>query len=189
MAGPSALHCLKAPDMSHKHIISGLFDTYDAAASTVRALEAAGLDHTHLTLVTNHPGVHDSYRLDVAEHTAELGKEELADAVQEVVPGAALGGTVGLLAGLGLIAIPGIGPVLAGGWLVTTAMGVVFGGAGGLTGSLIHAGHIDKHAEAYNEAVRNGGTLVVVRCNDEQIATVRTLLTAEGSRALPLEDR
>jgi hypothetical protein len=55
--------------------------------------------------------------------------------------GAAVGGTAGLLTGLGLMAIPGVGPVVAAGWLVATAAGALTGAAaGGLIGALTQVG-------------------------------------------------
>ena len=51
-----------------------------------------------------------------------------------VVLGAGIGGAAGLLAGLGLMAIPGIGPVVAAGWLAATAAGAAAGGTGGIKG-------------------------------------------------------
>jgi hypothetical protein len=73
--------------------------------------------------------------------------------------GAAVGGVGGLLTGLGLLAIPGVRPVVAAGWLVATAAGaatgaVVGGAAGGLVGSLTGAGVPERDAQFYAEGVR-----------------------------------
>ena len=82
-----------------------------------------------------------------------------------------------LLAGLGMIAIPGIGPVVAAGWLAATALGVAAGSAtGGLIGALVGAGEPEAHAHVYSEAVRRGGTLVTVKVDDSrETATVAIL--------------
>ena len=75
--------------------------------------------------------------------------------------GATAGGVVGLLTGLGLLAIPGVGPVVAAGWLVATAAGAAVGGtAGGIIGALTQAGTSEEDAYIYAEGVRRGGTLV-----------------------------
>ncbi len=86
--------------------------------------------------------------------------------------GAVLGGLGGLLAGLGLLAIPGLGPVVAAGWLVTTVAGAGIGAAGGaatggIVGALKNAGHSDEDANVYAEGVRRGGTLLSARVPDE----------------------
>jgi hypothetical protein len=74
--------------------------------------------------------------------------------VPQPAPESAVGGAVGLLAGLGLLAIPGIGPVVAAGWLVSTAAGAAAGGAtGGLIGALTQAGVSEEDAHVYAEGV------------------------------------
>jgi len=91
--------------------------------------------------------------------------------------GATVGGAAGLLAGLGMLAIPGIGPVVAAGWLASTALGAAAGAAaGGLVGSFTNAGIDEDDAHYYAETVRRGGTVVSVRAADEHAATVEAIL-------------
>jgi hypothetical protein len=91
--------------------------------------------------------------------------------------GAAAGGVVGLLTGLGLLAIPGVGPVVAAGWLVATAAGAAVGGtAGGIVGALTHAGTSEEDAYVYAEGVRRGGTLVSARVPDADRARCEAIL-------------
>jgi hypothetical protein len=116
--------------------VTALYDTYDSAVPAVDALEAAGIPHSDISIVSNN--VDGRYSKDQPTHVG-------ADAGKGAGIGAAVGGVGGLLTGLGLLAIPGIGPVVAAGWLVATAAGavtgaVVGGTAGGLVGSLTHAG-------------------------------------------------
>jgi hypothetical protein len=92
-----------------------------------------------------------------------------------------VGGVGGLLTGLGLLAIPGVGPVVAAGWLVATAAGaatgaVVGGAAGGLVGSLTGAGVPERDAQFYAEGVRRGGTLVTARVDDARASAAREIL-------------
>ena len=68
---------------------------------------------------------------------------------------------------LGLLAIPGLGPVVAAGWLASTAAGAAAGAAtGGIVGALTQAGVSDEDASRYAEGVRRGGTLVSARVPD-----------------------
>jgi hypothetical protein len=91
--------------------------------------------------------------------------------------GAALGGAGGLLAGLGLMAIPGIGPVVALGWFASTLVGAAAGAAtGGIIGALVDIGVPREHAEVYSEAIRRGGTLVTVRVEDANVARAEAIL-------------
>jgi hypothetical protein len=91
--------------------------------------------------------------------------------------GGALGGGAGLLAGLGLLAIPGLGPVVAAGWLASTAVGAAAGAAaGGIVGALVDAGVDREHAEVYSEAVRRGGTMVTARVRDDDSVRVENIM-------------
>ena len=95
--------------------VTGLFDTYAHAASAVHALKDAGIKSTDISFIANSPT--DIERTDAVGEGATTGAEL----------GAVLGGAGGLLAGLGLLAIPGLGPVIASGWLFATAIGAVAG--------------------------------------------------------------
>ena len=91
--------------------------------------------------------------------------------------GGVVGGGAGLLAGLGLLAIPGLGPVVAAGWLAATAVGAAAGAAtGGLVGALVGAGVSHGEAEVYSESVRRGGTLVSVRVADGDAGRIQAIL-------------
>ena len=76
------------------------------------------------------------------------------------------GGAAGLLAGLGAFVLPGIGAVVAAGWLTSALTGAVAGGtAGGVVGALIEAGVSD--AAPFADGIKRGGTLVTVRAMDQ----------------------
>ncbi|RYY05935.1 MAG: hypothetical protein EON55_24610, partial [Alphaproteobacteria bacterium] len=100
--------------------------------------------------------------------------------------GALLGGAGGLLAGLGLLAIPGLGPIVAAGWLAATAVGAGIGAAGGaatggLVGALKTAGHTEEDANVYSEGVRRGGTLVSAKVPDADVAQADAILDRNRS--------
>jgi hypothetical protein len=153
-------------------IVTALYDTYDSAASGVGALEAAGVPASDISIVSNN--IDNRYTRDRPAHTAE-------DAGKGAGIGAAVGGVGGLLTGLGMIAIPGVGPAVAAGWLVATAAGaitgaVVGGATGGLVGALTGAGVPERDANFYAEGVRRGGTLVTARVDDARASTARGIL-------------
>ena len=153
-------------------IVTALYDTYDAAVSAVNDLEASGIPHADISLVSNN--VDHRYDKDHPTNAA-------ADAGTGAGIGAAVGGVGGLLTGLGLLAIPGVGPVVAGGWLVATAVGavggaVMGGAAGGIVGSLTRAGVPQHDANFYAEGVRRGGTLVTARVDDARAPVAREIL-------------
>ena len=152
--------------------VTALYDTYDSAVSAVGALEAVDIPHSDISIVSNNAD--SRYDKNRSTHTAE-------DAGKGAGIGAAVGGVGGLLTGLGLLAIPGVGPVVAAGWLAATAAGavtgaVVGGAAGGLVGALTGAGVPERDANFYAEGVRRGGTLVTARVDDARAAMAQEIL-------------
>ena len=162
--------------------LTGLFDRYDDARRAVQDLQAAGVAHRDISLVAN--DVRGAHR-DALDPTAQ-------DAGAGAGIGAAVGGLGGLLTGLGLLAIPGVGPVVAAGWLAATAAGAAGGAligaaAGGLVGALTHSGVPEADAHVYAEGVRRGGTLVTAKVDDPLVPTARAILSDD--RAVNLADR
>jgi hypothetical protein len=81
--------------------------------------------------------------------------------------GAVVGGTLGLLAGIGALAIPGVGPFIAAGPIMATLSGIGAGGVvGGLIGALVGMGLPEYEAKRYEGMVREGGILVSVHCDN-----------------------
>lgn len=157
--------------------ITAMFDRYADAARAVERLKASGISNDEISIVSNDATERDRYGTDT--DTAEAAG---TGAGTGAGLGAAVGGGVGLLAGLGLLAIPGIGPVVAGGWLASTALGAAVGaGTGGLVGALTGAGIEESHAHTYAEGIRRGGTLVTVRTDDAKVASVSDILDDEGT--------
>ncbi|MDP2117330.1 MAG: hypothetical protein Q8J71_08040, partial [Brevundimonas sp.] len=106
--------------------------------------------------------------------------------------GGALGAGAGVLAGLGMLAIPGLGPVVAAGWLASTAVGAAVGAAaggatGGILGALKDAGHSDEEAHVYAEGVRRGGTLVSVKADEADASRLQAIL--DGRRGFDAATR
>jgi hypothetical protein len=83
--------------------------------------------------------------------------------------GAVIGGTLGWLAGIGALAIPGVGPLIAAGPIVAALTGVGVGGAiGGLTGALIGMGIPEYEAKRYEGRVKEGGILLSVHYDSSE---------------------
>jgi uncharacterized membrane protein len=146
--------------------VSKVYDSYAQARSAVDALEKAGIPSSDVSIVAN------KY---VSAEYADV--DDVSGAATGAGIGGALGGGAGLLAGIGLLAIPGLGPVVAAGWLASTAVGVAAGAAtGGIVGALVDAGVDREHADVYSESIRRGGTLVTVRVREEDAAKVEAVL-------------
>lgn len=144
--------------------VTGLFDDYSGASAAVSALEARGVPSSDISIVSNNADERHNKETNAA-----------AGAGTGAGIGAAVGGVGGLLTGLGIMAIPGVGPVVAAGWLAATAAGAVAGAvaggaAGGLIGALTESGVSEDDAHVYAEGVRRGGTLVTAKV-DESLQT------------------
>ncbi|MDB5501289.1 MAG: hypothetical protein JWR89_1191 [Tardiphaga sp.] len=134
-----------------KVTISRLFDHCSDAQRAVLGLKEAGVAPDDISLIANNAD--KWYAPDFA-----------AGAGKGAAIGAGFGGFGGLLAGLGLLAIPGLGPVVAAGWLAAVAAGAVaVGAAGGVIGMLAEAGVAVNDAEVFAESIRRGGSLVSAR--------------------------
>src|SRR6186713_943638 len=96
-----------------------------------------------------------------------------------VATGGAVGGALGLLAGIGALAIPGVGPLIAAGPIMGALAGLGVGGAvGGLIGALVGMGIPEYEAKRYEGRVKDGGVLLSVHCDtSEEIARAKEVLT------------
>jgi hypothetical protein len=164
--------------------ITRLFDNYSDGVSAVRELEALGIPHDDISIVANNVhGEHHGVDQDGVDHDSV---NDHGDVTRGTSTGAVLGGAGGLLAGLGLLAIPGLGPIVAAGWLAATVVGAGIGAAGGaatgsIVGALKNAGHTDEEAGVYSEGVRRGGTLVSAKVPDADVATAEAVLDRSNS--------
>lgn len=153
-----------------KKTATGLFDDYSDARAAVSALEARGIPSDDISIISNNVDERRSGDTNAAEG---------AGAGAGI--GAAVGGVGGLLTGLGVMAIPGVGPVVAAGWLAATAAGaaagaVAGGAAGGLIGAMTESGVPEEHAHVYAEGVRRGGTLVTARVEENLYPEAEAIL-------------
>jgi len=161
---------------------TGLFDDYSDARAAVNALEARGIPSDDISIV--------SHNVDERQ-TGDTNAAEGAGTGAGI--GAAVGGVGGLLTGLGLMAIPGVGPVVAAGWLAATAAGaaagaVAGGAAGGIIGAMTESGVPEEHAHVYAEGVRRGGTLVTARVDDSLYPEAEAILR-QSNWVDPVEHR
>ena len=101
-----------------------------------------------------------------------------------VSAGGVVGGTLGLLAGIGALAIPGVGPLIAAGPIMAALAGMGVGSAvGGVVGALVGMGIPEYEAKRYEGAVKDGGTLLSVHCDtSEQIDAAKAALKETGAR-------
>ena len=160
--------------------VTRLFDNYADAQACVTELEDMGIPHSDISIVaSNAEAAHSTGTLGAAADNAS--DEAAGDAGKGASLGGVVGGGAGLLAGLGVLAIPGLGPVVAAGWLVSTVVGAVVGAAaggatGGLVGALTHEGVSEDDAHVYSEGVRRGGSLVSARVDEAEYGRAEAAL-------------
>ncbi|QFY62788.1 hypothetical protein FZ934_20730 (plasmid) [Rhizobium grahamii] len=154
--------------------ITGLYDNYNDAREAVKALEKAGVPSDDISIVTNKAnGVEVEGQGSYAEEGAGTGAGI----------GAVAGGAGGLLTGLGMMAIPGVGPVVAAGWLAATAAGAVAGAVaggavGGIVGAMIKEGVPEDEANFYAEGIRRGGSVVTAKVDENKVADAQAILNS-----------
>ncbi|MBO9198306.1 hypothetical protein J5277_29700 [Rhizobium sp. 16-449-1b] len=154
--------------------ITGLYDSYDDARAAVKALENAGVPSDDISIVTNKAnGVEVEGQGSYAEEGAGTGAGI----------GAVAGGAGGLLTGLGMMAIPGVGPVVAAGWLAATAAGAVAGAVaggavGGIVGAMIKEGVPEDEANFYAEGIRRGGSVVTAKIDEGKVPEAQAILNS-----------
>lgn len=151
-------------------VVVGLYDELSDAQQAVRALVDSGFSRNDISMIAgDKEGKYSQYvKKGVSQEDME-GQDLTEGTVAGAGIGAVIGGLGGLLVGLGALAIPGIGPVLAAGPLVSALAGAGLGAAaGGLLGALVDLGIPEEQAERYAYGVREGGTLVTVNTSDDR---------------------
>ena len=97
--------------------------------------------------------------------------------------GAVLGGALGLLAGIGTLAIPGVGPLIAAGPIMAALAGVGVGGTvGGVVGGLIGLGVPEYEAKRYEGRIQKGGILLSVHCaTSNEVSLAKDVMKRTGA--------
>ncbi|SDC14135.1 Heat induced stress protein YflT [Paenibacillus sp. UNCCL117] len=136
--------------------IVGVFETEQATISAIEELKSIGYTSDQISVVSRSKDEMHT----IQEETGTKAPEGMAAGA---ATGGVLGGLTGLLASIGVLAIPGIGPLLAAGPIAATITGAAVGaGAGGLVGGLVGLGIPREEAERYNDYVKDNKLLVMV---------------------------
>jgi hypothetical protein len=154
----------------------GIYKSNSAAEAAVDRLTAAGFSNQDVSVLM-------ADRQGSKEFAAEKNTKAPEGATAGVGVGGAVGGTLGLLAGIGALAIPGIGPLIAAGPIMGALAGLGVGGAvGGLVGALVGLGIPEYEAKRYEGRVKDGGVLLSVHCDSsEEVSRAKDILKATGA--------
>lgn len=153
----------------------GIFASRSAAESAVDRLAAAGFSQDDISVMMSD----ESSSKDFATEKNTKAPEGTTTGVGI---GGVTGGTLGLLAGLGALAIPGVGPLIAAGPIMGALAGLGVGGAvGGLVGALVGLGIPEYEAKRYEGRVKEGGILVSVHCDSsDEVSRAKDVLKSAG---------
>jgi hypothetical protein len=159
-----------------KTAVFGIYSSLASADNATDALVRAGFPASDISaLLPDNLG------------TKEIGTQKATKAPEGAATGAGsgavLGGALGLLAGIGAIAIPGVGPFIAAGPIMAALAGVGVGGAvGGVTGALIGLGIPEYEAKRYEGRIQKGGILLSVHCDtSDEIKRAKEIMKNTGA--------
>ncbi len=160
-----------------KIAVFGIFHTATQAERCVDDLVAAGFSSDDVSVLLT-----DNQGTKAFAHEKNTKAPEGTTA--GVTAGGAIGGTLGLLAGIGALAIPGVGPFIAAGPIMSALAGLGVGGAvGGLIGALVGMGIPEYEAKRYEGRIKEGGVLLSVHCDaSDKITRAKELLKHTGAQ-------
>src|SRR5450631_2634473 len=159
-----------------KTAVFGIFTTVASADNATDSLVRSGFSASDISaLLPENLG------------TKQLGTEKATKAPEGATAGgsagAVIGGTLGLLAGIGALAIPGVGPFIAAGPIMAALAGLGVGGAvGGFTGALIGMGIPEYEAKRYEGRIQKGGILLSAHCDtSDEIKRAKEVMKDTGA--------
>ena len=159
-----------------KTSVFGIYSSVTQAELAVDALQGSGFTNSDVSVL-----------MADKQGSRDFAHEKNTKAPEGTATGAATGGTIGgalgLLAGIGALAIPGVGPFIAAGPIMATLAGLGVGGAvGGLVGALVGMGIPEYEAKRYEGRVKDGGVLLSVHCaTSDDVTRAKELLKRTGA--------
>ncbi len=156
--------------------VFGIYQSPEQAERAVDTLIAAGFASAAISVL-----------LADSQSTREFAHEKNTKAPEGTATGATaggiVGGSLGVLAGIGALAIPGVGPFIAAGPIMAGLAGLGVGGAvGGLVGALVGMGIPEYEAKRYEGHVKDGGTLLSIHCDtSDEISRAKDMLKGTGA--------
>jgi len=155
--------------------VVGTYDNVQTAYAVANDLISAGYSRNDISVIAN------DANSEYARYTDANYVDSTDDVAKGAGIGAAIGGLGGLLVGLGALAIPGVGPVIAAGPLLAALTGAGVGAVtGGIVGALVDLGIPDEEAHIYSEGLRRGHVLVIAQVPDSSATAVTGMMERPG---------
>jgi len=161
--------------MQSRDTVVAVFDDRNDAQDAINGLRDAGFSADDISILARDR--------DVAGRLADdTGTEAAAGAATGALAGGLLGGVAGWLVGIGALAIPGVGPIIAAGPIAAALGGAALGAAtGGIIGALTGAGVPEDEARYYDDEFRRGGIVVTMQARG-RYDEARSILREYGGR-------
>ena len=154
----------------------GIYDNHDLAVGAVKDLKDSGYPVSQLSIM----GIAETEAVDEEMHVTPKSPLKLAG----LGAGTVIGTTLGILAGVGVFAIPGLGFLYGAGAIVGAIAGFDFGIiGGGIASALATVGVKDENLEKYHDALANGKFLVVAHGDEDDVAKAKILLHSRGTHS------
>jgi uncharacterized membrane protein len=146
-------------------VVIGIFQSKREAEQAVNQLRSQGFSNQEINIVSKQD-----------QNQTEYAEDDISDGA---LTGGTLGGIGGLLLGAGALAIPGLGPIVAAGPIAAALSGAVMGG---IAGGLIDWGIPEEVSRRYENSVRQGGILAVIRTSDSSVNQAAAILRQNGAK-------
>ena len=163
--------------MAAKNVaVFGIYPSREMAENAVDRLIANGFRNEDISVL-----MQDNVGTKDFAHEKHTKAPE--GAATGVVAGGIVGGTIGALIGIGVLAIPGVGPLIAAGPVIGALTGVGSGGlVGGIIGALVGMGIPEYEAKRYEGRIKEGGILLSAHCDDHNwVAKAKQVLRETGA--------
>ncbi len=155
--------------------VVGVFDSREGAEKAVNSLRESGFDREISIVAKDEEKNRDGGNERHDENSVMFGGDSVADGA---TTGGVLGGLAGLAIGAGALAIPGLGPIIAAG----PVAGLLSGAAsGGIAGGLVDWGIPEAEGRQYEENLKQGNILAIVRADDKKIDEAAKILENNGA--------
>jgi Protein of unknown function (DUF3341) len=162
--------------MAKDKSVLGIYATRSGVESAITVLRDGGFPTTDISVLLPE-------NLGTRELATEKSTKAPEGATAGAGSGAIIGGALGWLAGIGALAIPGVGPFIAAGPIMAALAGVGLGGAvGGFTGALVGMGIPEYEAKRYEGRLEKGGVLISVHCDSSgDVTRAKDILQRTGA--------
>lgn len=159
--------------------VLGVFDDTAQAEKAVDDLQRKGYRKDEISIVAKESVAkgRETQGQDEGRGTATMGTDQNLSG--GIATGGAIGGIAGLLAGVGALAIPGIGPIVAAGPIAAALSGAV---TGGIAGGLIDWGIPEDVGQRYEQRVREGKIVAMVRTDDNKVQEAADIFRRHGAK-------